>query len=261
MKHTNANATGDFWAVHDVKSKAASYSAFQKAYKHRRSVTGHLKEPFRIPSAPVLVLKDMVAPGNSSKTVELKIDMTFTADDLKQYDTLNKTPELFKGCKSKERYAQLLELLALDLRFLLACDEAAKHPKQLLAGTEEEAGDQSVLARGGDGNDDSEQEGTDPKAPSSPAKKTQTVSDCRFWQPYAPEAVAWNDLGFSDDGASEREDFMPACAFFFYIDILPRKFPDVNNALHAAWQTKYKKPMSAEALDEPPLNFDEQAQM
>jgi hypothetical protein len=83
-------------------------------------------------------------------------------------------------------------------------------------------------------NDDSDQEGSDPKAPSSPAKKTQTVSDCRFWQPYALEAVAWNDLDFSDDGASEGEDFMPACAFFFYIDILPRKFPDVNNALHAA---------------------------
>jgi hypothetical protein len=83
-------------------------------------------------------------------------------------------------------------------------------------------------------NDDSDQEGSDPKAPSSPAKKTQTVSDCRFWQPYALEAVAWNDLDFSDDGASEGEDFMPACAFFFYIDILPRKFPDVNNTLHAA---------------------------
>ena len=54
---------------------------------------------------------------------------------------------------------------------------------------------------------------------------------------------------------------MPTCTFYFYINILPRKFPDVNNALHAAWQTKYKKPMSAEALDEPPLSFDEQAQM
>jgi hypothetical protein len=88
MKHTNATATEDFWAV-EIE---ASYSAIQKAYKHWRSVTGHLKEPFRIPSAPVLVLKDMVAQRDNSKTVKSKIDMTFTADDLEQYETLNKTP-------------------------------------------------------------------------------------------------------------------------------------------------------------------------
>ena len=62
---------------------------------HWRSVTGHLQEPFKIPSASVLVLKNMAEQGNNSKTVKLKINMTFTADDLEQYDTLNKTPELF----------------------------------------------------------------------------------------------------------------------------------------------------------------------
>ena len=69
-------------------------------FNHRRSVTGHepfrIKEPFRIPSAPVLVLKDMVAPRDDSKTAELKIDMTFTADNLERYDDLNRTPELWK---------------------------------------------------------------------------------------------------------------------------------------------------------------------
>ena len=74
-----------------VQSSAFSYS--------------HLKEPFRIPSAPALVLRDMVAQGDNSKTVELKIDMTFTADDLERYDALNRTP-------------------APDIRFLLACHEA-----------------------------------------------------------------------------------------------------------------------------------------
>ena len=84
MKHTNAYATEDFWVVDDVKSKASSYLASQKTYKHWRSVTGNLKEPCRIPSARVLVLKEMVAPGDNSKTVKLKIDMKFTADDLKR---------------------------------------------------------------------------------------------------------------------------------------------------------------------------------
>ena len=87
----------------------------------------------------------MVAPGNNSKTVELKIDMTFTADDLERDDALS-------------------------------------------------------------------------------------------------------DLGFSDEGASTHEDFMSACAFFFYIAILPQKFADVTNALHAAWQTKHKKPCERRRL-------------
>ena len=82
IKHTNANTTGDFWAAPDVKSRAASWSAYQKACKHRRGVTDLLKEPLRIPSAPELVFKDMVAPGDNSKKVELRIDMIFNADDL-----------------------------------------------------------------------------------------------------------------------------------------------------------------------------------
>ena len=130
-----------------------------------------------------------------------------------------------------------------------------------------------MLQRGGEDDDASDSDNPTPNAQSpakkakSPAKKTKspakqrTISDYRLWLPYKPEAVAWNDLGFSDEGAREHEDFMPACAFFFYIAILPQKFANVNNTLHAVWQTKHKKPMSAEDLAEPPLSFDEQAQM
>jgi hypothetical protein len=122
-----------------VKSRAASWSAYQKACKHRRGVTDLLKEPLRIPSAPELVFKDMVAPGDNSKKVELRIDMIFNADDLQRYDDLYETPELFRGCKSKEHFEQFLELLALGFRLLLACDATAKHPKlfsEIVAGKE-----------------------------------------------------------------------------------------------------------------------------
>lgn len=59
----------------------------------------------------------MVAPGDNSKKVELRIDMIFNADDLQRYD----------------------DLLALGFRLLLACDATAKHPKlfsEIVAGKE-----------------------------------------------------------------------------------------------------------------------------
>ena len=203
----------------------------------------------------------MVAPGDNSKTVEMIIDMRFTADDLERYDALNQTADLFKGCRGKERLSQLQQILAMELRFLLSCDQAATHPKQPVSDTEAA---QAVLPDG-DNNDasDNETPANNGEASSPPANaKNQPPAAPAFtlWLPYNPEAIRWNDLGFSDAGASDREDFMPACAFFFYIDILPKKFPKVSNALHAAWMTKHKNPMSAEGLAQPPLTFAEETQ-
>ena len=261
MKHINANNSTDFWTTNDAKGRASSYSQYQKAYKNRRASTGQLDKPFSIPGAPQVVLKDMVAPGDNSKTVEMIIDMRFTADDLERYDALNQTADLFKGCRGKERLSQLQQILAMELRFLLSCDQAATHPKQPVSDTEAA---QAVLPDG-DNNDasDNKTPANNGEASSPPANaKNQPPAAPAFtlWLPYNPEAIRWNDLGFSDAGASDREDFMPACAFFFYIDILPKKFPKVSNALHAAWMTKHKNPMSAEGLAQPPLTFAEETQ-
>ena len=37
--------------------------------------------------------------------------------------------------------------------------------------------------------------------------------------------------------------------------------PAVNNALHQAWQSKFKKPMNAEDLDNPQENFSDEARL
>ena len=83
----------------------------------------------------------MVAPGLGDylNKVESRIDMIFNASDLQRYDDLYETPELFRGCKSKERFEQFLELLDLGFRLLLAFDATAKHPKllsEIVAGEE-----------------------------------------------------------------------------------------------------------------------------
>jgi len=260
MKHINANNSTDFWTTNDAKGRASSYLQYQKAYKNQRASTGQLDKPFSIPGAPRVILKDMVAPGDNSKTVEMNIDMRFTADDLERYDALNQTADLFKGCRGKERLSQLQQILAMELRFLLSCDQAATHPKQPVSDTEAGEAARPVLGDGGRNDDASE---NDIEASSSPPNaKNQPPAAPAFtlWLPYKPEAILWNDLGFSDAGASDRDDFMPACAFFFYIDILPKKFPKVSNALHAAWMTKHKNPMSAEGLAQPPLTFAEETQ-
>jgi hypothetical protein len=64
-------------------------------------------------------------------------------------------------------------------------------------------------------------------------------------------------LGFSDADAQDRKNFVPACAFFFYIPELLTKTPDVNNALHKHWHTKYKGPMKSADFNDAPHSFDE----
>ena len=49
------------------------------------------------------------------------------------------------------------------------------------------------------------------------------------------------------------------CAFFFYIDEVAKAHPAVNIALHQAWQSKFKKPMNAEDLDNLPDSFTNEA--
>ena len=48
-----------------------------------------------------------------------------------------------------------------------------------------------------------------------------------------------------------------APSFFLYIPELPMKYPDVNNALHKHWITKYKVPMKVADFHDAPISFDE----
>ena len=47
--------------------------------------------------------------------------------------------------------------------------------------------------------------------------------------------VQWKVLGLTDPNAIECSNFFPACTFLFYIDKLAKAYPDINNALHRAW--------------------------
>ena len=75
--------------------------------------------------------------------------------------------------------------------------------------------------------------------------------------PLRPNSIAWNDLRFSDADAPDSKNFVPACAFVFYIPELPTKYPEVSNALHNHLSTKNKGPMKATDFENAPISFDE----
>ena len=167
-------------------------------------------------------------------------------------------------CKTKELCQNLLDLLALDHRYLIICDALPNNIKEPIA--EEASMSQPVLgaAKGGkfagnhddDSDPDKRAASPDPSAAPSPPEKSQD-DNFRLWMALRPMSVPWDDLRFSDDDAPDRKNFMPACAFFFHIPELPAKYPDVNNALHKHWLTKYNKPMTAAAFDVAPISFDD----
>ena len=64
--------------------------------------------------------------------------------------------------------------------------------------------------------------------------------------------------GVLDEPTNEAGSWCAACILFFHHSELPKKFPDVSNALHACWQTIYKKPIDAAALATQPHDYDDE---
>ena len=67
-------------------------------------------------------------------------------------------------------------------------------------------------------------------------------------------------MGFTDvQDSADRYSFWPACILFFYVPDFPKKFPEVDGALHKLWQQTYKSAMKAENLDSTPITFTDEA--
>ena len=229
---------------------------FQKNFKHQRQ--NKWKDPFQVIDTPPIVLKEMVV-GEEKERGEMKFEMRFTKEALERYDDLNKSADFMAACKGRDACLKLLDLLTLDIQMLLSCDHMAmKGQSKIREDSPASQGlERSVLQEAPSDADRS----PDPHGDSGPAKDSQPekAADYLFWLPYNPTAVKWTEQGLTDPNVFERSNFFPACAFFFYIEELAKAHPAINNALHKAWLEKFKKPMSAEDLDEPPVTFNDQA--
>lgn len=266
IKHMGSSSFGksDFWA--GQRPKREQYGLYIDKVKAR--LQNHLKEPFQLANSPPLHQTGWNRAGKPEPGYA-DIPYRFTQDELATYKSLSidKRAEFMTACKSKESCQNLLNLLALDHRYLTICDALPNHVKELLR-EPDAAEPPSVLRVGGPDDDGSCPDrseggaagGTPPTPPRqiSPQKNRpdKVAPDFRVWLPLRPHSVAWKDLGFSDPEAPDRRCFVPACAFFFFIPELPTKYPDVNNALHKHWHTKYKGPMKAADFDEAPTSFD-----
>jgi hypothetical protein len=263
VKHMGSPSFGktDFWA--GQRPRRDQYSQFVDKAKAR--FLNHLKDPFQLADLPPITISGWNYAGQKEPG-DAQIPYRFTEDELKQYQLLStqKAGIFMTTCKTKELCQNLLDLLALDHRYLIICDALPNNIKEPIAEPEEPSMTQPVLGAathdGGNHDDDSDPDkraaSPNPSAALSPPEKSQD-DNFRLWMALRPTSVPWDDLRFSDDDAPDRKNFMPACAFFFYIPELPVKFPDVNNALHKHWLTKYKTPMTAAAFDVAPISFDD----
>ena len=225
----------------------------------------HLKEPFQLPVQP-LTLQGWFKIGDREPG-DIIVDHQFAPHELAHYKELTENrAEFMNTCKTDRACQSLVDLLALDHRYLTICDALASHDMQPFRETAPPAA-RSVLR---DGNSDDDASGQDddasvediprgktPPTPPVAGKKRSQDDNFRTWLPTRPHSVAWNDLGFNEDEAPDRKNFVPACAFFFFIPDLPVKYPDANNALHRHWLTKFKAPMKADDFLEAPESFDE----
>ena len=113
----------------------------------------------------------------------------------------------------------MLDLLALDHRYLTICDALPNHANLKVPIRETAMETTSVLREGGHHDDDSGPEqgdraagahGRTPPTPTPPARRGRrrvktTISECGW-----PHSIAWNDLGFSDADVPGSKNFVPA---------------------------------------------------
>ena len=72
-------------------------------------------------------------------------------------------------------------------------------------------------------------------------------------------SIQWNEMRYTEiQDSSDSYSFWHACILFFYVSDLPKKFPDIDGALHKLWMQTYKSPMKAEDLESTPIGFKEE---
>lgn len=251
----------DFWTGRGPQK--AQYNQYIE--KARARLQNHLKTPFQVAGVEPLTLTGWNLVGEKDPA-DVVIHYRFTQEELDEYKRLNdKSKEFMVTCSSKDGRQNLLSLLALDHRYLIICDQLPTHRKEPIQPGIESAATAALLRDGTDDDDRSvddnnpaDQANGRGATPPTPVTKDQSRDgDFRKWMPNRPHAIPWNDLGFSAPDAPDRKNFLPACAFFFFIPELAARYVDVNNALHRHWLSKFKDPMKAADFDAGPLGFED----
>ena len=254
-KSRSPSKKGDFWTA-ARKTTKTSYGQYIDKAKAR--LANHLKEPFQLAGAPPHIISGWNVSGKK-ETEDKKFDLRFTQTDLDEYKSLTaKSKDFMTTCTNTDARENLLHLLALDIRYLIICDYLGTFPPTAIP--PEEVGNPAVLRDGDQDDDNSGNENSGDRRPTPPTPgKAKRSQDDNFtsWLPNSPDSIGWSDLGFTDEDASDRKNFVPACAFFFYIPELASKYVEVNNALHMHWHRKFKGPMKADDFKAAPHGFDD----
>ena len=125
VKHMSAGAKTDFWAASGQKPRRDAYAHYLSSAKIR--LQNQLKNPFHLPEKDPLTLNGW-GLMNQKEPGEVQIFYQFTAEDLAAYKSLtDNRSEFMTTCKSRDACQKLLELLALDHRYLIICDALASH--------------------------------------------------------------------------------------------------------------------------------------
>ena len=125
----------------------------------------------------------------------------FTKDELATYKSLamdsDNRSDFMTACKSKDACQKLLDLLALDYRYLTICDALPTHGKEpfreAAAGTasvlrdDERQDDDSEPEQGGGGMAADERQRT---PPTPMGKEKSQHDDLRMWLPLRPNSIA-----------------------------------------------------------------------
>ena len=239
-----------------MKKKLIDY---QKQWKARRG--NILKAPFHVPDAKEHVEKDVYVIDKKALQ-EMVVDLQFNKKDLEHYDTLNSDATFLKeSCRTKALCNKLYDWLGYEMRFLVVCDAIAQYQSRPLedapllpAGTAPAAaaGQNDDGDGAGDDDDGAGGAGGDGVGGAGGAAGDKRPDPHHFmaWDLAEVLSVPWNEMRFTEiSDSSECYSFWPACIVFFYITELPKKFPEVDGALHKLWQRTYSSPMKADDLD------------
>ena len=115
----------DFWTGR--KQRRELYVVYHD--KAKAQLQNHLKEPFQLADSPPLVQQGWYYAGKTQPE-DAAIPYRFMQSELAAYRSLVDNRDFMTTCKSKGSCQRLLDLLALDHRYLTICDALSNHAKE-----------------------------------------------------------------------------------------------------------------------------------
>ncbi len=234
----------NFWDIQPmIRSLQPNWKRWQKAWRNRIKYY----TPRTDPPKEDVELRGMIEKWNPKKklgepqTTTIKMSPMFGEEVVAMYKQCNESYNPTPAIKSMEAAESLRKLVALDIKFMVGCDEEWNFDD---AADADAAAAPGPLAPGGEGDD----AGASPPPPAGGGAAPNDPYDFTKWDLTDLPSIPLGELLSEENNTASRRSWHAALILIFLSDDIERLHPDVAKKLHAVYNERFERPVEAQDL-------------